>query len=118
MAPARSKKTASRTQEKKKTAAAKSAAKKQPAKKQPAKKQPAKKSTPKRATTKSTPPKKSAPRRKAASASDSVDEQRAPSRSMRALKVTAAPSGVNRSSSSPPYAPRIVIQTPAASHLH
>jgi bifunctional non-homologous end joining protein LigD len=112
MAPARSKKTASRKPAKKTTAAIKS----------PAKKQAAKTSAPKRATTRSAAAKKStkpAPRRKAASAADSVDEQLARYRSMRDFKVTAEPSGAaKRSAASSPKGFPFVIQKHAASHLH
>src|ERR1700744_4212163 len=112
MAPARPKKTASRTPAKKTTST----------KKAPAKKQSAKKSAAKRVTTKSAAAKKSttkpAPRHKTASAADSVDEQLARYRSMRDFKVTAEPSGTKRSTSSSPNSLPFVIQKHAASHLH
>src|SRR3984885_4879101 len=112
MAPARPKKSASRTPAKKTTAAKKSSAKKQSAKA----------SAPKRAATKSAAAKKStskpSPRRKSASASDSVDEQLARYRSMRDFKVTAEPSGTKHSTTSSPNAFPFVIQKHAASHLH
>src|SRR6202012_940093 len=107
MAPARPKKTTSRTPAKKTTAVNKSSAKKQPAQKSAAKSAAAKRST------------KATPRRKVATAADSVDEQLARYRYMRDFKVTAEPSGTTKSSkASSPNALPFVIQKHAASHLH
>src|ERR1700761_7347576 len=107
MAPARPKKTTSRTPAKKTTAVKKSSAKKQVAKKSTAKSAAEKKFT------------KPAPRRKVATAADSVDEQLARYRSMRDFKVPAEPSGTTKSSkASSPNALPFVIQKHAASHLH
>src|SRR6202012_3002360 len=107
MAPARPKKTTSRTPAKKTTAVKKSSAKKQPAQKSAAKSAAAKRST------------KATPRRKVATAADSVDEQLARFRSMRAFNATAEPSGTTKSpNASSPNTFHFVIQKPAAYHLN